>query len=312
MRPNKLFGGVAIFLFGDIMQLKPVQGRYIWCQPKRMEYLQAFLVQPHWEQFSVISLVENHRQEGDVEYANILNRIRVGEHTEEDINILQQRVRPEGHQDMKGSLVIASTHATVNKHNVIGLQQLHTELFILEAINSHSNIPNFKPKINPKKLTVESTAYVQTLKVREGCRVMLIDNIDVQDSLCNGSIGTVRHILKYKNEDVKVILVEFDNINSGRELQRRHPNYAKMFPGCTPILRQAHKYTTSKNSKGAKSNTATVFQFPLILAFSSTTHTIQGLTVYSPRKVSVDLRSVFGPHQAYVMLGRVQGRDDLI
>ena len=212
---------------------------------------------------------------------------------------------------MKGSLVIASTHATVNKHNVIGLQQLHTELFILEAINSHSNIPNFKPKINPKKLTVESTAYVQTLKVREGCRVMLIANIDVQDSLCNGSIGTVRHILKDKNEDVKVILVEFDNINSGRELQRRHPNYAKMFPGCTPILRQAHKYTTSKNSKGAKSNTATVFQFPLILAFSSTTHKIQGLTVYSPRKVSVDLRSVFGPHQAYVMLGRVQGRDDL-
>ena len=89
LQPNKLFGGVAIFSFGDVMQLKPVKGRYIWCQPQSNEYLQAYLIQSHWEQFTVISLVENHRQQGDVEYANILNRIRVGEQTNEDIDILQ-------------------------------------------------------------------------------------------------------------------------------------------------------------------------------------------------------------------------------
>ena len=61
MCPNKLFGGVALFFFGDIMQLKPVMGRYIWNQPRSDEYLHAYLVQSHWERFSVISLVENHR-----------------------------------------------------------------------------------------------------------------------------------------------------------------------------------------------------------------------------------------------------------
>ena len=87
------------------MQLKPVLGRYIWMQPRSEEYLQAFLVESLWEQFTVISLVENHRQQGDAEYADILNRVRLGEHTDEDMRILQGRVRKEGHPDLKGAQV---------------------------------------------------------------------------------------------------------------------------------------------------------------------------------------------------------------
>ena len=75
MCPDKIFGDVALFFFADIMQLKPVRGQYIWCQPASVKYLQAFMVQSHWECFNVISLVENHRQHGNEEYANILNHI---------------------------------------------------------------------------------------------------------------------------------------------------------------------------------------------------------------------------------------------
>ena len=53
-----------------VMQLKPVKGVYIWCQPMNKEYHQAYQVQPHWERFSVISLIENHRQQGDSQYAD--------------------------------------------------------------------------------------------------------------------------------------------------------------------------------------------------------------------------------------------------
>ena len=93
MRPNILFGGISLFFFGDVLQLKPVMGRYIWSQPMNLEYLQAYLVQPHWDRFSIISLEENHRQQGDLLYADILNRIRVGAQTNEDMCILQERVR---------------------------------------------------------------------------------------------------------------------------------------------------------------------------------------------------------------------------
>jgi ATP-dependent DNA helicase PIF1 len=312
MKTNKLFGGVALFFFGDIMQLKPVLGRYIWSQPRNNEFLHAFLVQSHWELFSVISLVENHRQHGDAEYANTLNRIRVGEHTEQDLTTLQARVRPEGHADLKGALVIASKHEVVNHHNERCLEDLSSQLVTIEAINSHANLSGFMPKIDKKKKTVSTTPFLQTLKLKVGCRVMLTVNIDVRDCLCNGSIGTLRNMIKEKqNGEVKILMVEFDSVDSGQEMRRCHPVLASQFPRCTPIKKLVHKYSTSSNSRGAQAKAATVQQFPVILSFASTTHKIQGQTIASPSKVAIDLRSVFGPNQAYVMLGRIQELNQL-
>ena len=62
MRPNKRFGNVSLFCFGDVCQLKPDLGKYIWSTPHSEEYFQAFMVDSHWEKFAVVSLVENHRQ----------------------------------------------------------------------------------------------------------------------------------------------------------------------------------------------------------------------------------------------------------
>ena len=115
MRPNSLFGNISLFCFGDVCQLKPVLGRSIWSTPRSEEYLQAFLVNSHWEQFEVVSLEENHRQEEDRSFADMLNRVRVGLQNDEDLKMLQERVRPEDHPDLKGALVIASTHEVVNK-----------------------------------------------------------------------------------------------------------------------------------------------------------------------------------------------------
>ena len=140
---------------------------------------------------------------------------------------------------------------------------------------------------------------------------MLTLNLDVNDCLFNGSIGTLCTILKDKNQKVAILMVKFDNEETGRDLQRCHPLLKKKFPGLTPIKKEIHKYSLSKNSKAGVSNNATVQQFPLILSFASTTHKIQGQTVAAPRKVAIDLRSVFGPNQAYVMLGRVQKKDQL-
>ena len=111
---------------------------------------------------------------------------------------------------------------------------------------------------------------------------MLTINLDVKDSLSNGSVGTIKGVLRDENGEVKILMVQFDNNDSGREMRRCNPQYKEIFPNCTPIKKQAHKYTTSKSSKGVKSNVATVFQFPLILSFASTTHKIQGQTIFNP------------------------------
>ena len=59
---------------------------------------------------------------------------------------------------------------------------------------------------------------------------------------------------------------------------------------------------------GAKAN---VSQFPLALCFSSTAHKQQGLTVHKPNCLVTDLRSVFDPAQAHVILSRVKVREQL-
>ena len=49
-----------------------------------------------------------------------------------------------------------------------------------------------------------------------------------------------------------------------------------------------------------------MIQFPLRLAFSSTIHKIQGITVKSPKSLVIDIDSSLEAAQSYVMLSRVQ------
>ena len=114
------FGNVAIFVFGDLMQIKPVKGRYIFQSPKNEQFQIAHEMGPLWEGFECINLEINHRQGEDKEYGDMLNRIRIGEETAEDIERLKGRVRDETHEDIKketNALYIFGTNRKVNQMN---------------------------------------------------------------------------------------------------------------------------------------------------------------------------------------------------
>ena len=70
------FGGVAIFCFGDLMQLQPVCGKYIFDRPSNLSYSITFELDSLRQKFKMINLEVNHRQGKDKEYADMLNRIR--------------------------------------------------------------------------------------------------------------------------------------------------------------------------------------------------------------------------------------------
>ena len=162
-KPDKLFGGVAIFAFGDILQLKPCQARYIFEEPVCQSYKIGFFSETHWQAFKVINLEENHRQDGDKDYADVLNRIRVGQQTSEDISILETRVRPLIHSDLDGAMFLACTNVRVNELNARGLNALNTEFVTVEAVNMHPTISNFKPNVNSKgNIGTERNNSIQT------------------------------------------------------------------------------------------------------------------------------------------------------
>ena len=81
----------------------------------------------------MINLTENHRQGNDKTYAEILNRIRVGEQTIEDLDILRKRVRPKNHPDLKNALFIACKKVSVNEHNEKSLNSLPGKLLEIKA-----------------------------------------------------------------------------------------------------------------------------------------------------------------------------------
>ena len=58
---DRLFGGVSILLFGDLLQLKPVQGRYIFPQPRCQKYADFHEFCNLWTQFQSVVLKANHR-----------------------------------------------------------------------------------------------------------------------------------------------------------------------------------------------------------------------------------------------------------
>ena len=312
-KPDKLFGGVAIFAFGDLLQLRPIQARYIFEEPKCQEYKLGYYSGTHWHSFKVINLVENHRQDNDKEYAEMLNRIRIGEQTAEDIKQLETRIRPLGHPDLEGAMFISCTNKEVNKFNSIGLNRLESELIVVEAINIHPTIKNFKPHVNSRgNIGTEKneTPFREQLEMKIGARVMLTYNIDVSDCLTNGTRGEIVAFEKSKTGYIEKVIIKFDDICQGQERRECDKATKAKYPGCTAIERAMFQYSLGRKISSV-SNTARVIQFPLRLCFATTSHKFQGQTVCKPNKIVIDLRTVFTAAMAYVMLSRVQQFDQL-
>ena len=254
------------------MQLKPIRGDYIFEHPKAGSLRSVFEVFNIWEQFEVVALEENHRQGNNKKYAELLGRLRFKEKNEqmlkEDLAFLRSRIlEPDNSDDI---LQIHGKNATVNAINEKCLDRLTSKLYVMEA----SHIPAKRNVYIKPAGTVEETAFLQTLRLKDGARIMLIHNINTLDGLTNGAQGTVLEILS-REDRVHYILVKFDNTEIGMEQRRKFrflPSLAKQ-PDLTPIERYSLGYTLGDITKNHGAS-ATLLQFPLKLAWASTSHKV--------------------------------------
>ncbi len=95
-RPREAFGGVRLLLFGDLHQLPPVvQGEV--AEHLENEFGGPFFFQvPSLSEGAGVSLLELeqvYRQSEEV-FLRVLNRIRDGDATEEDLEVLNERTHP--------------------------------------------------------------------------------------------------------------------------------------------------------------------------------------------------------------------------
>ena len=168
------FGGVPILDLGDMLQLRPVLGAFAFENPKNPEFHATFQLHNRWEMFSVLNLEVNHRQGENKPYAEILNRIRIGEMNEDDIAKLKTRVTPRNHPDLKEvHLYIVPTRKACSKYNRDYLNSLDRDEIQIKARHYHSTQKTFKPFIEKKEGAIGTTAFQDELKLKIGSNILI-------------------------------------------------------------------------------------------------------------------------------------------
>ena len=294
-----------------MMQLRPVLAKYIFEQPASPKLEVPFLADSLWHKFDVMLLVENHRQNEDKDYAELLNRVRVGKTTEEDKAILQTRVREDGHSELpKDCLRVMLINAEVNAFNEKRLAEVTGDEYVIDAIALSKTQKQLRPKVDNTG-AIKGTQLQRTLRLKIGAKVMLTTNVNVSDFLTNGTFGKVVDFEEKTQQDgnkkVATVIVEFVREKCGRELRKSRPELQKKYEGrvVTPIGLYEQDFNLS-GKRTAGSVTGTAIQFPLKLAFAATSHKVQGMTVAKPDCLIVDLSGRCQAAQGYVMLSRVQ------
>ena len=304
---NVPFGNVAIFALGDIMQIKPVMGRYIMQNPSNKQFWLTYEVDSLWHKFECIILENNHRQGEDKDYANMLNRIRIGQETSEDVQKLKERVRNENSTDIrkeKDAIYIFGTNKNVNRLNNRRLKEVKGEEIVIQAICLHKSIRNFSPLVDKATGTVQKTPFQKELRVKIGVKVMLTYNVDTSDGLTNGARGDLVGLMRDQKGEISKLIVNFERASHGQEKRNRNQGMTKQYPGGTPIEKVNFSFSISK-SKTSVINTANVIQFPIKLAFACTAHKIQGATIPKPMKLIIDVSDIWMAAICYVMLSRI-------
>ena len=297
---NSPFGGIKVVFTGDFYQLPPVgtdgdPDTNCFC-----------FESPIWR--AVFNL-DNHIQlktifrQTDPQYIEILQQIRCGNLSEPNKRLLQSYVNREYDPAQHNDCVPTKLFPLRSKVDFVNTQmfsKIKEKEFVFEAVRKTDCITNLesgKP-LNPlvldmcSKMTIQerdyelelllnNTSCSQILRLKKGVAVMCTVNLDMDNSICNGSQGIVLNILE--NSSSPTIVVKFSN---------------GIIKTIAPHFWQSEDYPT-----------IAIGQYPLCLAWALTIHKIQGATL---EMAEIDIgQSVFEYGQTYVALSRIQSLNGL-
>ena len=290
---NKPFGGKQIILVGDFLQLPPVVK-----EKTEAEYLDRELGGHYafqtalWQQADLqcVCLQTVHRQGNDALFMKILNHLRYGELEIRDIqleglkkalNVIEALTRLcfVATPLEQTPVYLCTTNRTADSLNQLHLSKLKGEVHVFRAVVRGKFPEGDYPTL-------------ETLALKVGARVMTLTNKRTPDGeieYVNGEIGVVEDMDDGENAVVHVRLDRGPTVSVQRTKWSKY-EYEPEYDANTgkPIVRQKE--------------VGTFVQIPLKLAYASTIHKSQGLTLDS---VEVKLgNGCFASGQLYTALSR--------
>ncbi|MGN1228062.1 MAG: helix-turn-helix domain-containing protein [Prevotella sp.] len=274
----KPFGGVQLLMIGDLAQLTPV------VTPEDDAILSHYYDTPYFfgskalQQISYVTiLLKKIYRQADTVFVDLLNNIREGHPTAEDLDTLNKRYNPEFMPKTEDGYIRLTTHNRMaDEYNDHAMMRLQSRPFTYAA-EVDGTFPEYS----------YPTAYYLTLKV--GAQVMFIKN-DINGKYYNGKIG---HVVALDDECIKVRCIgEDEDIAVG------------------PQEWENAKYSINPDTHEIETDVQGVFrQYPLRLAWAITIHKSQGLTF---DHAIIDAGQSFAPGQVYVALSRCRSLDGLV
>ena len=199
MGTKEPFGGLSIITVGDLLQLKPVFDHWIF-ENSKDGY--TALATNLWQQyFQMFELSEVMRQKEDKDFAEILNRIREGKHTEADIRVLRERIlklSPEHPDYPINSTHLFSTNVAVDQHNHDIFHKSTNEKIAIKAIDIVLGDLSDELKERLKKQIPNDPS--KTMGLYSVCSILkdakydLTTNVSVVDGMTNGAECIIKKI----------------------------------------------------------------------------------------------------------------------
>lgn len=268
IRKNKKpFGGLKVAMFGDFFQLGPIVKRDEVNEYFKMYGFPEAFKYKGWDSLGIetFNLTKIHRQK-DENFSGILNRIRVGTMTQDDLDVLNSRVMPN-----KDKSVLCITNRNAEIKNKI----------MFDKINS-------KPKVYKATVTgdFKERPVPEMLHLKIGARVIICAN-DFDNDYVNGDIGVVKKM--FKNS----IVVETE-----RDGDRTVP--VKLYSK----YKVSHE-TVDGKERNVRTPVGHFMQIPVKLFYSGSIHKAQGQTLEAAH-IDLENGSHFCDGLAYVALSRVK------
>ena len=179
----------------------------------------------------MFELTEIMRQKDDSPFAELLNRIREGKHTEQDLHLLKTRtISPENasYQALKSEVHLFPCNAAVDAHNITIFNDATTMKVEIKCIDTvlgedaNEVKSSLLSQLKGKKMN-DTGNLAETLRVAAGLCYDTTHNISVEDGICNGTPCVLKKIHYFGSESdlPSCMWVQFPDKSIGKQISKR-------------------------------------------------------------------------------------------